>query len=343
MDAVRAEIRSLGGTVTAETSIVKTEYGERAYEQGGTQFTIRVPFTMAGNKALLVEAMGELWAVPYQAVDGVIQLNTWELQEYYNDPTAKLESGGQHYNLCYLPSLLGGESSPNFDEVIESDDNAYSNSDEKTVLLIHGVQPPCALHVDKLIANRELLVKPVGKLLDNIPGLQGSSVLGNGDIALVLNIPALLHSETPAQKLQSSETLERPTKEPETPKLALVIDDSATARSLATRLLEGQGYAVVCAAHGQEALDKLQAMAELPSLILLDIDMPVMDGYTFAEKMTKNAVFTSIPVIVASSREGEEHQRRLADLRTQGALVKPYGSAELEQALQQLNQVIIFE
>lgn len=335
MDAVRAEIRSLGGTVTAETGIVKMEGGERAYEPGGTQFTIRVPFTMAGNKALLVEAMGELWAVPYQAVDGVIQLNTWELQEYYNDPTAKLESGGQHYNLCYLPSLLGGETSPNFDVGIESG--------EKTVLLIHGVQPPCALHVDKLIANRELLVKPVGKLLDNIPGLQGSSVLGNGDIALVLNIPALLDSETPVQKLQSSETLEGPTKESDKPKLALVIDDSATARSLATRLLEGQGYTVVCAVHGQEALDKLQAMAELPSLILLDIDMPVMDGYTFAEKMTKNAVFASIPVIVASSREGEEHQQRLADLRTQGALVKPYDAAELEQALQQLEQIIIYK
>ena len=332
MDAVRAEIRGLGGSISAKTGVLGSG------EAGGTEFIIRVPFTMAGNKALLVEAVGQTWAIPFQAVDGVIQLNTWELQEYYSDEMAKLASGGQQYELHYLSSLLGGPAQPDFDD----------SGEEKTVFLVHGIEPPCALQVDRLIANRELLVRPLGEHLKGIPELLGSSVLGDGDIALVLNLTELVERRLGAPQDGSSEDVTHSAvvagiKGQEAPSelTALVVDDSATARRIAGKVLIDEGFEVLNAEHGQDALDRLSAAKALPAVIVLDIDMPIMDGYAFAENVAETSDFSSIPIVIASSRDGELHQKRIDQLRDNGVkiienLVKPYDSDRLKAVLQAL-------
>ena len=311
MDAVRSEIRQLGGNISAETGI-----HPQGSSAGGTRFSLRVPFTMAGNEAVLLTVGDQLWAVPFYEVDGVLNLSRWELEEYYHDQSAVLESGGQQYQLKYLGELLGLSDAPQWPE--EGEVN-------RPVLLVHGVQPPIAVQVDALQGQQDILVKALPAMLHTGPGYHGSSVLGTGEIAVVLDLPALIDRQRYAQAKEQSPA-----------PLAMVVDDSSTARTLARRLLEKLGYQVREAEHGEAALQALNAMVDKPEVILLDIDMPVMNGYRTAEALRQIPDLAAIPICVASSRNDQEHRDKLVELGIKSALVKPYHQEALQTALQTL-------
>jgi chemosensory pili system protein ChpA (sensor histidine kinase/response regulator) len=180
-----------------------------------------------------------------------------------------------------------------------------------------------AVHVDELIGNQEIVVKNIGPQLARVPGVAGATVLADGAIALIVNPVAL------AQRAQAH--LERTAAPAATPAPALpvimVVDDSLTVRKVTGRLLEREGYQVVTAKDGLDALEQLKDA--LPAVMLIDIEMPRMDGFDLARAVRADPRTRRIPIIVISSRTAEKHRSQAAQLGVNAFFGKPFPEAEL--------------
>jgi chemosensory pili system protein ChpA (sensor histidine kinase/response regulator) len=183
-----------------------------------------------------------------------------------------------------------------------------------------------ALQLDLIEGQRELIVKPPGPQLAQVPGLAGVSVLADGAIALILQPFRLPDTQTslqpPAPKQQQT--------------LVLVVDDSLTVRRASQRLLERHGYAVGLARDGVEALELLQGAR--PALILLDIEMPRMDGFELLSTLRDDARWREIPVVMITSRIADRHRERAMQLGANAYLGKPYREEEVLSLLSSITQ-----
>ncbi|HEV3007699.1 MAG TPA: response regulator, partial [Burkholderiales bacterium] len=184
-----------------------------------------------------------------------------------------------------------------------------------------------AVHVDELLGNQEIVVKSIGAQLGRVPGVTGATVLADGRIALIMN-PVLL-----AQRLRAAPrvppimhtTAVRAALAP----VVMVVDDSLTVRKITGRLLEREGYRVVTAKDGVDALEQMSN--SLPKVMLVDIEMPRMDGFDLARNVRSEARTQGIPIIFISSRTAEKHRSQAAQIGVNAFLGKPYPEAELLQ------------
>ncbi len=315
MDVVRSEIAALGGRVE-----VTSEPGR------GTRFLLTMPLTLAVAQAVLVRAGGRLWALPAAMVEQVQQVKSQALLDVYVQRDVQWQ--GRTYPFHYLPRLLG--------DVSHNPETKRYNS----VLLLRSGQNRAAVHVDEIIGNQEIVVKNIGPQLARVSGISGATVLGTGEIVLIINPVQLAgRADTPKLDAASDDRAMRdrpraPAAVVSTQPLVLIVDDSLTVRKITSRLLLREGYAVATARDG---VDALQVLSEQnPDVILLDIEMPRMDGFEFTKTVKRDPRLANIPIIVITSRTAEKHRNRAAELGVDLFLGKPYQEEELLRHLREM-------
>jgi chemosensory pili system protein ChpA (sensor histidine kinase/response regulator) len=203
---------------------------------------------------------------------------------------------------------------------------------------VRSGQGIAAIHVDEMIGNQEVVVKNIGPQLARVPGISGATVLGTGEIVLIIN-PVQLAQRTGVLRYDpaADERLaaERGAAAVPSRRLVMVVDDSLTVRKFTTRLLMREGFEVVTARDGMDALKLLAD--RVPDVILLDIEMPRMDGFEFAKTIKGDTKTAAIPVIMITSRTADKHRNRAAELGVERFLGKPYQEDELLRTLREVS------
>jgi len=304
MDVAAVEIKKLGGALHMESTAGR-----------GTRFTIRLPFTLAISHALVVRAADEFYALPLPTVEGVVRIPRSEVEVHLRSETASFAHGGQKYRLQPLALYVGMEPSP----LPEQDVTI-------PVILVRAGEHSTGLVADELIGSREIVVKPVGPQISSIRGISGATILGDGRIVIILDIGALVRSEW---RGRTAPTVTRDKADRRT--FALVVDDSITVRRVTQRLLERNGMRVLTARDGMDAVALLAE--HVPDIILLDIEMPRMDGYEVAAHVRADPRLRDVPIIMITSRVGEKHRARAIDLGVDDYLGKPYQESQLLDAI----------
>jgi chemosensory pili system protein ChpA (sensor histidine kinase/response regulator) len=304
MDVVAVEIKKLGGALHMEST-----------PGLGSRFTIRLPFTLAISHALVVRTGDEYYALPLPTVEGVVRISRADVEAHLRNDSASFTHSGLKYRLQPLALYVGMEPSPlpELDVTIP-------------VVLVRAGEHSTGLVADELIGSREIVVKPVGPQISGIRGISGATVLGDGRIVIILDIGALVRAEWRgrAAPIVTRDKADRRT-------FVLVVDDSITVRRVTQRLLERNGMRVLTARDG---LDAVALLAEhVPDIILLDIEMPRMDGYEVAAHVRADARLRDIPIIMITSRVGEKHRARAIELGVDDYLGKPYQESQLLDAI----------
>ncbi len=307
MDVVANEIKQLGGSLQ-----ISSVLGQ------GTNFTIRLPFTLAITQALIVRTGTEVYALPLPTVEGVVRIARGELEKLLSESEPRYEYGEQTYRFRHLGMYLGGQSAK-----LPEDDSFVP------VILVRAGEHSAALLTDEMIASQEIVVKSVGPQLASIRGISGATILGDGRIVLILDINALVRSGAPVVELKNA----APTPSDDRP-LALVVDDSITVRRVTERFLERNGLRVTTAKDGIDAISVLHEAK--PDIILLDIEMPNMDGYEFATHVRNDERVADVPIIMITSRVGDKHRARAIEIGVNDYLGKPYQDSQLLDAIRRL-------
>ena len=307
MDVVATEVKKLGGGL-----FIDSTYGK------GSRFTIRLPFTLAISQALIVRVAEETYALPLATVEGVVRLPRNIVSRHLGKDAPLFEYGGQKYRFQHLGSFvgLGATRLPDSDVSM-------------SVVLIRAGEHSTALVTDELVGSREIVVKSLGPQISAIRGIAGATILGDGRIVLILDMGSLVRSEWRARP---TETVVLDQRDRRT--FALVVDDSITVRRVTQRLLERNGMRVLTAKDGVDAVSLLQE--NLPDIILLDIEMPRMDGYEVAAHVRNDPRLKQIPIVMITSRVSEKHRARAIELGVDDYLGKPYQESQLLDAIEPL-------
>lgn len=294
LDAVRSDIAALGGRIDVSNA-----------SGLGAMFNIYLPVTLSVAQVVLARVGTQTYAIPSVMVEQVQKLKSLDLSDAYN--AGKISWSGREYPLHFLSKLVG-----------DTDHIAQSHTYTPVVLLRSGAYRT-ALHVDELIGNQEVVMKPMGTQLSHVPGMIGATVMGDGAIILVIN-PVLLANREELSSGAIKVTNVAPVVE-KLKKVALVVDDSLTMRKVLSRVLERDGFEVVTANDGMDAIQKLQQVS--PAIILSDIEMPRMDGFEFSRYVRDNVQTSHTPLIIISSRTAEKHRNVAAEIGVNAFLGKP--------------------
>ncbi|SDT04139.1 chemosensory pili system protein ChpA (sensor histidine kinase/response regulator) [Halopseudomonas xinjiangensis] len=316
MDVVNAEVKQLGGSMT-----LTTEPGQ------GSAFTIRLPFTVSVNRALMVYSGEDLYAIPLNTIEGIVRVSGYELEAYYAPDAPAFQYAGKTYDLRYLGDLLVTGQQPKLS----------GHSLPLPVILVRGTEHSVAVQVDALAGSREIVVKGLGKQFAVVPGISGATILGDGRVVVILDLLAViraqqaLHSQ---QRLAAERQQIAQVQSEERPTLVMVVDDSITVRKVTSRLLERHGMEVVTAKDGVEAIAKLQDIQ--PDIMLLDIEMPRMDGFEVATLVRHDERLHDLPIVMITSRTGEKHRDRARGIGVNEYLGKPYQEGQLLEVIGRL-------
>lgn len=313
MDVVAAEARQVGGSVEVESTPFE-----------GACWRLRLPVTLAITQTLLIRIGRTLYPVPLASLSGIQRIPRTELESLMAMDEPAYEYGGNDYRMLSLAQLLG-------EEVLSAEEEAP----RVPLLLVDVGGRHVALVADDMEGNREVVVKPVGPQVAHVPGISGATIFGDGSIGLLLDLASLVRSLPQLEVQESlSTSMPSPAGLADVAPLVMVVDDSITVRRVTQRLLERRGARVLTAKDGVEALEQLQD--HKPDVMLLDIEMPRMDGYELAGHMKNDSRLRSIPIIVITSRTGEKHRARADQIGIERYLGKPYQEVELLEAIQSL-------
>ncbi|MBW4934851.1 Hpt domain-containing protein [Marinobacter sp. F4206] len=315
MDVVASEIKQLGGSLDIDSALGR-----------GTTFTVRLPFTVSVNRALMVSTGEDFYAIPLNTIEGIVRVSTYELEEYYKPDAPMYEYAGQEYRLQYLGSLLNSDHQPKLQGQILP----------LPVILVRGAEQPMALQVDNLMGSREIVVKSLGPQFSSVRGVSGATILGDGNVVVILDLPAMIRSDilSERQRLASLEKAREAARYEEQVTTVMVVDDSVTVRKVTSRLLERNGMEVILAKDGLDAVAQLQD--HKPDVILLDIEMPRMDGFEVASFVRHDDNLSETPICMITSRTGEKHRERAMAIGVNEYLGKPFQETELLETIERL-------
>ena len=308
MDVVSNEIKSLNGSLD-----VKSTAGV------GTEFIIRLPLNLAVTKAIFVKIGGNQFAIPIASVDGVGRISREEMLDKLKSETLEFNYAGNSHKFYDLGMLLGLPSAKAVDRM------------RVPVLLSRSGQERIAISVDQVLGSQEIVVKPVGPQITSVPGIYGASILPDGGVIIILDLAPLVRHN--AGRIEASFTGTIDIDKNSSP-LVMVVDDSITMRKVTSRILERNNFRVLTARDGVEAIE--QMATNVPDLVLLDIEMPRMDGYEVVQNMKADLRLNSIPIVMITSRTGDKHRKRAFDLGVERYLGKPYQELEL---VRQVNEI----
>jgi len=309
MDVVATAIRDLGGSLQISTR-----------EHEGTRFLIRLPYTRAITQALLVRCGTETFALPLPTVEGVVRMPAAEVARHLGDDAQPYRYGDREYRFRHLATLVDGQALP-----------PPEGNVNIPVILVRAGERSTALLTDEMLGSKEIVVKTLGPQLTGIPGISGATILGDGGIVVILDTSALIRSRP------EEEAVSAPTPGPEARDhrtFVMVVDDSITVRRVTERLLERNGMRVMTAKDGVDAVALLQD--HHPDIILLDIEMPRMDGYEVATHVRNDPRLKNIPIVMITSRVGKKHRARAMETGVDDYLGKPYQESQLLAAIEAL-------
>ncbi|RRW38868.1 Hpt domain-containing protein [Ectopseudomonas oleovorans] len=319
MDVVHSEVKQLGGAMSIDSTLGQ-----------GTRFTIRLPFTVSVNRALMVYSGEDLYAIPLNTIEGIVRVSPFELEAYYAPDAPRFEYAGQAYELKYLGDLLNNGQQPKL----------VGQSLPLPVILVRSSEHAVAVQVDSLAGSREIVVKSLGPQFAGVHGISGATILGDGRVVVILDLLAtirVLHAHLQNQlmpRLASRQAAANEEVEADRPPLVMVVDDSVTVRKVTSRLLERNGMNVVTAKDGVDAIAQLQE--HKPDIMLLDIEMPRMDGFEVATLVRHDERLKDLPIIMITSRTGEKHRERAMSIGVNQYLGKPYQESLLLETIAQL-------
>ena len=314
MDIVSATVSQLKGRVVLDSTPGQ-----------GTTFTIRLPLTLAISRVLTVKAGAELYAIPLLDVTQIVRIEPDQIEQLGESTIIRL--GKKIYPLMHLGNML---------DLPSLTDAA---SQHIPVVITQAGEREVAIAVDQLLGGHEVVVKTLGTHLRRVHGVVGSTLMGDGSIVLILD-PAELVANT-------YRTGSRAPDQPSGPRRAinrrvsevydiLIVDDSYSVRRVVSNFVKKAGWNPSLAKDGLEALEIIQSATELPDLILLDVEMPQMDGYELTSTLRAHDAYRDIPIVMLTSRSGSKHRQKAFDVGATEYLVKPYRDDTLLEVIHRL-------
>jgi len=319
MDVVASEVKQLGGALE-----LTSEWGR------GTRFLVRLPLTLAMSQALLVGVGHEQYAIPLSSIEGIARIPREQLDAHYAEDGTPLNYGGNEYRVRYLGDFIDIPR-----------DRATEQRTVNAVLVRMGEglmagERRIAVVVDQLLGNREVVSKAVGPQISSIGGVTGATILADGRVVLILDPGALAQDRARRALINLAAGKAQAVAHGEdTRDLVMVVDDSVTIRRVTERLLLKNGYRVVTAKDGLDAMAQLQT--ERPAAILLDIEMPRADGFEVAAFVRNNSRIAKTPIIMITSRSGDKHRERARAIGVNRYMIKPF---QEEQLMGEVTEVI---
>ncbi|MBL8203953.1 MAG: Hpt domain-containing protein [Blastocatellia bacterium] len=332
MDVVQTTVQRLKGTIIIDSQ-----------PDAGTTFTIRLPLTLAVTRSLMVKSCGQTFAIPLDVVTQILRLEMSKVERIGKEPVIRL--GGKIYPLLMLSRLLNMRQSS--DELAPRPPALLLSVEGKEVVVI----------VDQLMGGREVVIKTLGNHLRKIHGVMGATLMGDGEVVLILNLAELMrgtvrllprHAAAGTNPIPPT-TDELPPNESSAPENStpkpkainetlsvMIVDDSPSVRRVSSNMIKNIGWIPTLAKDGLDALEQLQASEMPPDLILLDIEMPRMDGYQFLSSVRSLPAYRNLPVVIVSSRSSEKHRQKAFDLGATQYLVKPYQEENVVTLIRQL-------
>ncbi len=303
LDVVRTNVENLKGTVGIDSA--PGEY---------TLYTIRLPITLAVTQAILVQVNDESFAIPLSAVKQILRLEEDQIE------TVGKKSGIRLGDRVVPLRHLG--------EVLRLGQSAGDIAERMPLLILKVGDQEIGLVVDQLLTGREIVIKTLGTHLRRVHGVTGATLMGDGSVVLILN-PADLITEAPGADVRSQVRDRAIHAQAEEALTIMIVDDSLSVRRVVSKLLTHAGWQSLAAKDGVEALEILQRASQLPDLILVDIEMPRMDGFELMSTLKAHEDYKDIPLVVLTSRAGGKHRRKALEIGAVEYLVKPYQDDEM--------------
>ncbi|WP_263081619.1 response regulator [Endozoicomonas sp. Mp262] len=297
LDVVSSEISELGGNIK-----ITSQPGQ------GTGFSIHLPIRSPIGRALLVQQSDRLYAIPMQSIDGLAMVSPTELLACYKEEKG-LEYAGIKHRLISFNRLLGNRTT-------------RVKTEHGPVIILQRGGENFALHIDAIYGGREIITQPLGPQFEELSGVNGATILADGSVVIVIEPLALIKKHySPLAKTDAGELVSEDTNKTNTSTI-LIVDDSITMRKVTSRLLARNGYEVSSAKDGTDALRIISE--KKPDLVLLDIEMPKMDGFEVASAIRNDPSCKTLPIIMVTSRTGEKHKDRAFSLGVNDYVGKPF-------------------
>ncbi len=307
MDVVRENIRDLKGIIR-----IASEKGQ------GTEFIIRIPLTLAAVHALLFSVQGRTLALPLNDISEIMRIKPENIVTHLQ---RAVRIGDEVLPFYQMAAILN---------ILEHDQEMSSPKDDPLVLIINSGGRRKVLVIDYLIDQREIVIKSTGSHLRYVKGISGVTIMGDGSVVPILNIDAMLGAEPAIAETVTSDFRPTPAKSLE----IMIVDDSVSIRQVVSRLMVDQGWGVQTAKDGIDALEKLRDLH--PDLIVLDIEMPRMNGYEFINALKTQPGYGDIPIVMLTSRTAAKHREKAAALGVKGFIVKPYNDDDFINLITEL-------
>ena len=302
MDVVRDAIDQLNGSI------------ELISEQGrGTEFIMRLPVAVAQLPAILARFGTRIYAVPMHDVASVARVAPEEKtgREYTFE--------GETVPLLHPAEVPGFETGTGYIE-------EHLAEDDQALLIVHAGRKRAAVLCEQLIGQRDIVFKNLGTHLHNVPCISGVTIMGNGDLIPILQVEEFLRKWTSVIKRPDESFTAGPVKE-RGPLRILVVDDSISVRKVVSNFITQQGWIPVAARNGIEAIEKIRE--EKPDFILLDVEMPRMNGFEVLQTMQAQPELRDIPVAMLTSRSADKYQEKARELGARGFMTKPFKADEV--------------
>lgn len=315
LDVVKTTVSKMKGTIGLDSQIGK-----------GTTFTIRLPLTLAVIKVILVKSGEQTLAVPLSSVTRILRIEENQLENIGQRVFLRLEDESEIYPLHHLSDLLklGQHNSETFERM--------------PVLIVNLGSGTIALVVDKLLEAKEIVVKSMGSLLKKVFGVFGATLMGDGTVVMIVNPNELLKDTTNrSSQLRKIESFLPVSQAKNRTLNILIVDDSLSMRRTLSELVKIMGWNSTEAKDGVEALEIIQSLAIKPDIIILDIEMPRMDGYELTSVLRTDVSCQHIPIVMLTSRSEEKHRRKAFEVGATEYLVKPYEEETLINIITKLS------
>lgn len=282
----------------------------------GVVFELTIPVTLSVNRAMIVEVAGREYAVPLQ---DVIEVNKFSVDQMSTDPVTTVHWRDQELKVIDLAPLLTHQIEP-----------IDSESASRLMLIVATGSKYTAFQAERVVEQREIVIKDLGSHLKHVRGISGVTLTGEGGVIPILNLVELASAETTG--VTAAITTDSTSTDKEEPANVLVIDDSISVRYAVTRLLESKSMKITQAVDGLDGLEQLETFT--PDLIIVDIEMPRMNGYEFVTALQREEKFRQVPIVMLTSRASEKHRKKAFELGVTHYVTKPYQDDAFIELLQ---------
>ena len=308
MDVVKTNIEKLNGIIDIESEVGK-----------GTVMKLKIPLTLAIIQSLLVGTQEEFYAIPLASVLETVRVPIDDI--YTIDGKNVLRLRDEVLSLVRLSDVFG------VNKVFDGGDQTY-------VVIIGVAEAKLGIIVDTLVGQEEIVIKSMGDYLQNIPGIAGATIRGDGRVTLIIDVCAMMEMAKDI-KVNIRAEMEDSTKAKEKPSdyKVLIVDDSKMDRTIMQKSLEPIGVTIIEATNGVEALNIIKSGEHAFDAVLIDIEMPRMDGYTLAGEIRKYSKYRTLPLIAVTSRTSKTDRLRGVEVGMTEYITKPYSSEYLENVV----------